>query len=208
MLSSHFREVFGKLLWDTSAGEQLYHLKQGTRSINDYTLHFRTLAAASGWDERTLLTTYHQGLEPGVRLQLATVDDSIGLESFIQPATRVSERQKLCLAEPRLSLPSPVHRHPKTSPSSTSLEPAMEPMQVEHSRLSPSEKTPANPGSLPLLRPTGTCIVCMSHMPSTPRAQTLDQPATSSLPTFATSWASRRALTPSTTASTQSPVAP
>ncbi|MGL5904968.1 MAG: DUF4939 domain-containing protein, partial [Cetobacterium sp.] len=54
---SHFREVFGKPISDSSAGEKLYNLKQGSMSIYDYALHFRTLAAVSGWNEQALITT-------------------------------------------------------------------------------------------------------------------------------------------------------
>ncbi len=74
---AHFREVFGRPAGDTSVSEQLYHLRQG---VNDYALKFRTLAAASGWNECLLLTTYWQGLEPRVRLQLTAYDNSYGLE--------------------------------------------------------------------------------------------------------------------------------
>ncbi|ROL53181.1 Retrotransposon-like protein 1 [Anabarilius grahami] len=50
--TSHFREVFGKPITDSSAGEKLYNLKQGSMSIYDYALQFRTLAAISGWNEQ------------------------------------------------------------------------------------------------------------------------------------------------------------
>ncbi len=55
---NHFWEVFGRPVGDSSVGEQLCHIWQGAMSINDYALKFRTLAAASGWNERLLLTTY------------------------------------------------------------------------------------------------------------------------------------------------------
>ncbi|KAK3548348.1 hypothetical protein QTP70_010579 [Hemibagrus guttatus] len=45
---------------------------------------FRTLAAASGWNEQALITTYRQGLDPRVQLHLAAYKDSTGLEKFIQ----------------------------------------------------------------------------------------------------------------------------
>ncbi|ROL42979.1 Retrotransposon-derived protein PEG10 [Anabarilius grahami] len=79
---SHFREVFGKPIFDSSAGEKLYNLKQGEMSIYDYALQFRTLAAVSGWNEQALITTFRQGLEPRVRLHLAAYEDSIGLRVF------------------------------------------------------------------------------------------------------------------------------
>ncbi len=55
-------------------------------SIKQYSLKFRTLAAASGWNEPSLITAYRQGLNPKLRLQLAAYDDTHGLERFIQLA--------------------------------------------------------------------------------------------------------------------------
>ncbi|XDV29402.1 hypothetical protein PO909_032536 [Leuciscus waleckii] len=49
---SHFRDVFEIPDGDSSVGVQLYHLNQDKDSVSDYTLKFRTLAAASGWNER------------------------------------------------------------------------------------------------------------------------------------------------------------
>ncbi len=96
---THLREVFGTPARDSSAGEQLYHLQQGNMSIHDYALKFRTLAAASGWDESPLLTTYQQGLEPRLRLHLAAYDDTIGLERFIQLSIRVANRMHSCMED-------------------------------------------------------------------------------------------------------------
>ncbi len=53
----HFREVFERPATDSSTSEQLYHLRQGAMTVNDYALKFRTLAAASRWNECSLLTT-------------------------------------------------------------------------------------------------------------------------------------------------------
>ncbi|XP_048028346.1 receptor-type tyrosine-protein phosphatase H-like [Megalobrama amblycephala] len=61
---AHFREVFGTPLADSSIGEKLYNLKQGSNSVTDYALQFRTLAASSGWNEQALITSFRQGLEP------------------------------------------------------------------------------------------------------------------------------------------------
>lgn len=89
---THFREVFGRPAGDASIGEQLYHLKQGQKSIQEYTHCFRTLAASSGWNERSLLTTYRQGLEPSLRLHLSAYDDNMGLERFLQLSIHVANR--------------------------------------------------------------------------------------------------------------------
>lgn len=62
--TQNFQEVYGRSADQASAGEQLYHLKRGTMTAQEYSLKFCTLAAASLWDERALTTTYRQGLEP------------------------------------------------------------------------------------------------------------------------------------------------
>ncbi|KAL0177344.1 hypothetical protein M9458_026238, partial [Cirrhinus mrigala] len=132
--TTHFKEVFGRSDGEVSAGEQLYHLKQGLMSTQEYSLRFRTLAAASGWNERSLLTTYRLGLEPKLRLQLAALDGNMGLEKFIQLALRCSERIQSyqCNQEPvnnALLRPS--------EPASPS-EP--EPMILESGRLTSAER--------------------------------------------------------------------
>ncbi|KAL0177702.1 hypothetical protein M9458_026596, partial [Cirrhinus mrigala] len=104
--TAHFKEVFGQSDSDITAGEQLYHLKQGTMSIQEYSLKFRTLAAASGWNERSLLTTYRLGLEPKLRLQLAAHDDHQGLESFIQHSIRCSDCMSSYHTETTATIPA------------------------------------------------------------------------------------------------------
>ncbi len=59
---------------------------------HEYTLRFHTLAAASGWNEVALLSTYRRGLNPALHQQMSIYDDSIGFESFLQKAARVSQR--------------------------------------------------------------------------------------------------------------------
>ncbi|KAK3517743.1 hypothetical protein QTP70_017791 [Hemibagrus guttatus] len=133
----HFKEVFGKPAWDSLIGERLCRLKQGIMSVSDYALQFRTLAAASGWNEQALITTYRQGLDPRVWLHLAAYEDSIGLEKFIQLSIRFATHMQLCLEEHQdqplfpttLRQPDPVS-HP---------EPASEPMHLEHLDLSTTE---------------------------------------------------------------------
>ncbi|MGL5501319.1 MAG: DUF4939 domain-containing protein, partial [Plesiomonas shigelloides] len=132
---NHFREVFGTPVDDSSVGERLYHLSQNNLSVSEYALQFRTLAAASGWNERSLLTTYRQGLHPRVRLQLAADDDTMGLERFIQLSIRTDRRMQPCLEATQGHAPS---YHPRQPGYVSSPEP--EPMQVESNRLTGAER--------------------------------------------------------------------
>ncbi|KAL0152701.1 hypothetical protein M9458_052424, partial [Cirrhinus mrigala] len=87
-----------------STSDQLFRLRQGSSSIHDYTLHFRTLAAASGWNDISLLGAYRQGLNPEIRAAMAIYDDSIGLEPFLLRTTHVS--QQLAACQPPVTAPS------------------------------------------------------------------------------------------------------
>ncbi|KAL0168612.1 hypothetical protein M9458_036834, partial [Cirrhinus mrigala] len=133
---AHFKEVFGQSDSDITAGEQLYHLKQGTMSIQEYSLKFRTLTAASGWNERSLLTTYRLGLEPKLHLQLAAHDDHQGLESFIQHSIRCSDRMSSYHTETKATIPA-LLRSPE---GMTPPEPASEPMILDSGKLSSTER--------------------------------------------------------------------
>ncbi|KAL0150389.1 hypothetical protein M9458_054206 [Cirrhinus mrigala] len=123
---SHFSEVFSKTTGTFTTSDRLFRLQQGT-SVNDYTLHFRTLSAASGWNKTALLGAYRQGLNPDA---MALYDDRIGLESFPQRTTRVSQRLAAC-------------QRSVTAPQSASVaasSPVPEPMQVDTTRLSCTEQ--------------------------------------------------------------------
>ncbi|KAL0163719.1 hypothetical protein M9458_039472, partial [Cirrhinus mrigala] len=128
--TAHFSEVFSTVTNTLSTSDQLFRLQQGTSSVNDYTLRFRTLAAASGWNETALLGAYRQGLNPEIRAAMALYDDSIGLETFLQRTTRVSQRLAAC-------------QPPVTAPQSASVAactPVPEPMQMDSKRLSRTER--------------------------------------------------------------------
>lgn len=103
MLSSfiiHLREVFGHSMTDSSVSVQLYHLHQGKFLL--LIMPLRTLAASSGCNELSLLTTCRQGLEPTLRLHLCVYDDSMGLER-IRVAVRMRTIKNCSPPHPRTS---------------------------------------------------------------------------------------------------------
>ncbi|KAL0187601.1 hypothetical protein M9458_014700 [Cirrhinus mrigala] len=127
--TSHFSEVFSTATGTLTTSNQLFRLQQGTSSVNKYTLHFRMLVAASDWNEVALLGAYQQGLNPEICSAMALYDDSIGLESFLQRTTRVSQRLATC--QPLVTAPQPA------SVAASFAVP--EPMQVDTTRLSRAE---------------------------------------------------------------------
>ncbi|KAK3569088.1 hypothetical protein QTP86_022131 [Hemibagrus guttatus] len=134
----HFREVFGRPEGDSSVGERLCRIKQGNLSVTEYALQFRTLAAASGWNEQALIATYRQGLDPQVRLHLAAHEDSMGLEKFIQLSIRFATRMQLCFEEQQsqpAASTAPAQLGPVSHP-----EPADDAMQLELSEVSSADR--------------------------------------------------------------------
>ncbi|KAL0176566.1 hypothetical protein M9458_028896, partial [Cirrhinus mrigala] len=127
---THFSEVFSTATGALSTSDQLFRLRQGSSSIHNYTLHFRTLAAASGWNEISLLGAYRQGLNPEIRSAMAIYDDTIGLEAFLLRTMRVS--QQLAACQPPVTAPQVASVAAST--------PVPEPMQVDSTRLSRAER--------------------------------------------------------------------
>ncbi|KAI4872058.1 hypothetical protein NFI96_034270, partial [Prochilodus magdalenae] len=61
-------------------------LQQRTRSVADYALEFRTVAAGSGWNETALLTAFRSGLNTDIRKELACRDEGLSLNAYISLA--------------------------------------------------------------------------------------------------------------------------
>ncbi len=141
----HFREVFGTSTSAISVHDELFRLRQAGTPIHDYTVRFRTLAAASGWNETALLAAYRRGLDPQTRRQMAIYDDTVGLENFLQRALHISQHLTACHTEESFT----------TGASPATRPPAPEPMQMERYHLTPTER--ARRSNL------GLCLYCGAH---------------------------------------------
>ncbi|KAI2651181.1 Transposon Tf2-9 polyprotein [Labeo rohita] len=133
---SRFREVFGQyVLWaitEVSVHEELLRLRQTSSSIHEYTLHFRSLAATSGWNETALLAAYRRGLQPRLKQQMAIYDDTAGLEMFIRKAIQISQHLSACKVDSLARTCSALLPSPADADE--------EPMQVDSFHLSPAER--------------------------------------------------------------------
>uniref|UniRef100_A0A674C300 CCHC-type domain-containing protein n=1 Tax=Salmo trutta TaxID=8032 RepID=A0A674C300_SALTR len=85
----HFRAVFDHPPEGKAAGDRLFHLRQETRSAQDFALEFRTLAAGSGWNERALIDHYRCSLREDVRRELACRDHTTTLDQLIDLSIRL-----------------------------------------------------------------------------------------------------------------------
>lgn len=84
-----FRAVFDHPPEGRAAGERLFHLRQETRSAQDFALEFRTLAAGAGWNDRALMDHFRCSLREDVRRELACRDNTLSLDELIDMSIRL-----------------------------------------------------------------------------------------------------------------------
>ncbi len=123
IISSRFLEALSEV-------DQLLRLRQGSFSTHEYTVKFHTLAATCGLNESALLSAYRQGLDVRIRAQMAIYDNTVGLESFMHKANRISQHLSAC--HPAEAA------HQPASPANVS--PVPEPMHVDMPHLYPRER--------------------------------------------------------------------
>ena len=151
-----FQRVFDHPSQGADAAGRLHSLQQGSQSVADNTLEFRTLAAESGWDNAALRSAYRRGLLEELK-DLLVRDHPSSLNELSTLAHRLDDRlreRRLERAQWRETPGRSTPIHLGTSPlrhQSSSVSPASgpgrvdlsgppdadEPMQLGRSRLSP-----------------------------------------------------------------------
>ncbi|KAL0165682.1 hypothetical protein M9458_037526, partial [Cirrhinus mrigala] len=128
MIKTFDQSVFGK-----EASRLLASIQQGRRSVADYSVEFRTLAATSGWNAEALVARFLEGLNDAFKDELYAREVPDRLDDLISLALRLDARRELrrrarMRTEPVASTP--------LAPSSDE----SEPMQVDRLRLTAKEK--------------------------------------------------------------------
>ncbi|KAK3548242.1 hypothetical protein QTP70_005830 [Hemibagrus guttatus] len=83
------REVFEYPVGGKDISLQLMELCQGSDSVADYAIKFRTLAAQSGWNKAALWAVFRGGLNPTLQTKLACREDSTSLTQFVATPIRL-----------------------------------------------------------------------------------------------------------------------
>lgn len=167
-LEDSFKSVFDHPNHSGNASTRLLTLRQGSRSVAEYSVDFWTLAADSGWNDTALEGVFLQGLSDQLRDELALRDRPRGLTALVSLAVtldnRLRERRRDRAARTSAStsalpsaLPTAFRRTPATAQSSltspSSAQPAEEePMQLGRASLTPDER-------LRRIR-AGECLYC------------------------------------------------
>lgn len=87
-----FAQIFQSFSPGSEAARLLTCLCQERRSVLDYTIEFRTLAAESGWNNAALVDAYISGLSQRIREQLISLDLPDELDSIIAITNRIDRR--------------------------------------------------------------------------------------------------------------------
>lgn len=93
-----FRKIFGEPGRVSSAASSLLRLRQGSSSVGQYAIRFRTLASELAWNNEALVATFWEGLAGRIKDELAGRDLPTTLDDLISLATRIdirfAERQR------------------------------------------------------------------------------------------------------------------
>uniref|UniRef100_A0A673JX42 DUF4939 domain-containing protein n=1 Tax=Sinocyclocheilus rhinocerous TaxID=307959 RepID=A0A673JX42_9TELE len=130
------REVFEYPHGGKDVSTQLINLTQGNRSAAEFAIEFRTLAAQSGWNDVALKAMFHKSLNCDLQAELACKGEESSFSDFVTLAIRIDN----------LMRQAPKRRSGKggqtndLTPNPVEMSSPEEPMQINASRLSESER--------------------------------------------------------------------
>lgn len=119
--------VFDHDITADEAGIRLTRLRQGARSVADFSIEFRSLAGETGWAEPPLITLFAAALSDPVKDELAAREKSDTLADLITKAIRIDNR----IRERNREKHKPTPTVPRVAPLSSV------PRSYESSRASP-----------------------------------------------------------------------
>ena len=145
LFSAELRKVFDHVTPGREAARGLLNLAQGGRTVADYSIEFRTIAAESNWNAPSLFDAFYNGLSDRIKDELAARDPPADLDSLVTLAIRIDgrlrerRRERAQSSVPPVSFHSPPRRpSPPAEQSAPSALP--EPMQLGRAQLSTAER--------------------------------------------------------------------
>ena len=153
------RKVFDRSVTGREAARELLHMRQGNKTVSDFAIDFRTLAATCGWNKDALYDAFLNGLSESLKDELASRELPATFDELVDLAIRLDNRLRLRWKEKGNSRPR-MQRPPVLLPSlpaaastpSTATTDATEPMQVNRTRLSAEEYKRR--------KDSGVCLYC------------------------------------------------
>lgn len=87
-----FQQIFQSATPGREAAKALVALRQGKRSVLEYAIEFRTLAAEIGWNQPALVDAFHYGLMDSLKDHLTLLDLPFELDALVSLALRIDKR--------------------------------------------------------------------------------------------------------------------
>ncbi len=95
IFSQELRKVIDRSALGNEAARALSLLRQGTRTLSDYAIEFRSLAASSGWNSMALWDHFLHGLAEQIKDEIYSLELLPSLDGLVELATRVDFRLAL-----------------------------------------------------------------------------------------------------------------
>uniref|UniRef100_A0A8C6LK27 CCHC-type domain-containing protein n=1 Tax=Nothobranchius furzeri TaxID=105023 RepID=A0A8C6LK27_NOTFU len=146
-----FKMTFDKPESAAEVARQIWSLRQGKLSIEDFAIEFRTLAATSTLDEASLKGAFTQALNEQLQDQLAFCQEPPDLESLIALCSRMEKRHKVRQRGNNFPLPSRLNCPQNVYPAAPAPPPS-EPMQIGRAKLTQEERNKR--------MSSGVCLYC------------------------------------------------
>lgn len=144
--TEEMRRVFDRSFSGRAAAREIMALRQGTRSVYDYAIDFRTLSASCNWNDDALYDAFLNGLSDSIKDELVSRELPPSLTELMDLAGRIDARIRQRIREnPPASLRLGMRSTPPRVPSP-------EPMQIDRARVTPEERQRR--------RDTGSCFYC------------------------------------------------
>lgn len=136
-----FREemlrVFDRSVHGPEASRLLSTLRQGRRSVADFSVEFRTLSTSCGWNEPAQVARFIEGLNAEIKDEVLVREAPSRLDPLVDLALRVEKRFEL-RRRARNTQPTPLS--PPLAASSAAPVADPEPMQLGGIRISAAER--------------------------------------------------------------------
>ena len=140
LFSEEMQRVFDRSLRGKEAARELLYIKQGARSVYDFAIEFRTLAAAVDWNPSALYDAFYNGLNDAVVDQIASLELPDTLEGLIDLTGRVESRRRRREIRRENQTQLSAIPTPTAPPLAAPIPPEPEPMQIGRAKISPEER--------------------------------------------------------------------
>ncbi|XP_063043653.1 uncharacterized protein LOC134437997 [Engraulis encrasicolus] len=144
--TDEMKKVFDRSHAGREAAREIMALRQGTRSVFDYAIEFRTLSASCKWNDDALYDAFLNGLSDAVKDELVPRELPSELTELMDLAGRIDARIRQRNREK-----TPAYLRPGVKAPPPELPPP-EPMQIDRARVTPEERQRR--------RDTGACFYC------------------------------------------------